>query len=77
MLYYEGGDLHLKIVDDGVGFNFFSAVQRSLKGESMGILGMQERVELIGGKIKINSKPGGGTTVHTIFPGDVINVKFN
>jgi two-component system sensor histidine kinase UhpB len=75
MLYYEDGDLHLKIVDDGVGFNFFAAVQRSLKGESMGILGMQERVELIGGKIKINSKAGNGTTVHTIFPGDVINLK--
>jgi PAS domain S-box-containing protein len=75
MLYYEEGDLHLKIVDDGVGFNFFAAVQRSLKGESMGILGMQERVELIGGKIKINSKAGNGTTVHTIFPRDVINFK--
>jgi PAS domain S-box-containing protein len=75
MLYYEEGDLHLKIVDDGVGFNFFAAVQRSLKGESMGILGMQERVELIGGKIKINSKAGNGTTVHTIFPGDVLNLK--
>jgi PAS domain S-box-containing protein len=75
MLYYEEGDLHLKIIDDGVGFNFFAAVQRSLKGESMGILGMQERVELIGGKIKINSKPGQGTTVHTIFPGEVINYK--
>ncbi|MDR3668674.1 MAG: response regulator [Ignavibacteriaceae bacterium] len=75
MLYYEEGDLHLKIIDDGVGFNFFAAVQRSLKGESMGILGMQERVELIGGKIKINSKAGNGTTVHTIFPGEVINLK--
>ena len=75
MLYYEEGDLHLKIVDDGIGFNFFAAVQRSLKGESMGILGMQERVELIGGKIKINSKAGNGTTVHTIFPGEVISLK--
>jgi PAS domain S-box-containing protein len=75
MLYYEEGDLHLKIADDGVGFNFFAAVQRSLKGESMGILGMQERVELIGGKIKINSKAGSGTIVHTIFPGDVLNLK--
>jgi PAS domain S-box-containing protein len=75
MLYYEAGDLHLKITDDGIGFNFFSAVQRSLKGESMGILGMQERVELIGGKIKILSKPGSGTTVHTIFPGEVLNIK--
>jgi signal transduction histidine kinase len=36
---------------------------------------MQERVELIGGKIKINSKAGNGSTVHTIFPGDVINLK--
>ena len=75
MLYYEEGDLHLKIVDDGAGFYFFAAVQRSLKGESMGILGMQERVDLIGGRIKINSKPGQGTTVHTIFPGEVLNFK--
>ncbi|MDR3610008.1 MAG: response regulator [Ignavibacteriaceae bacterium] len=75
MLYYEENELHLKIIDNGIGFNFFSAVQRSLKGESMGILGMQERVELIGGRIKITSKPGGGTTVHTIFPLEVINIK--
>jgi len=74
-LFYQEDELHLLIKDDGVGFNFFSAIQKGLQGESMGLLGMQERVELIGGKIKINSKPGGGTQIHVIFPSETLNSK--
>ena len=72
-LYYQNDDLHLNIKDDGVGFNFFSAIKKGLQGESMGLLGMQERVELIGGRIKIDSKPGGGTQIHVIFPSEALN----
>jgi PAS domain S-box-containing protein len=74
-LFYKNDDLNLQIKDDGVGFNFFSAIQKGLKGESMGLLGMQERVELIGGRIKINSKPGGGTQINVVFPSEVLNSK--
>lgn len=74
-LFFENNDLHLQINDNGAGFVLYSAVQKGLKGESMGLLGMQERVELAGGKLKILSKPGSGTTVHAIFPADSLKEK--
>jgi two-component system sensor histidine kinase UhpB len=49
----------LKISDDGVGFK----VDDKFNSHSLGLLGMQERALSIGGKIKIDSKVGKGTTV--------------
>jgi two-component system sensor histidine kinase DegS len=46
------------VKDNGQGFNIDER-----KDESFGIIGMRERVELLGGKISINSKIGKGTTV--------------
>jgi PAS domain S-box-containing protein len=74
-LFFKENELNLQIFDDGKGFDFFAAVQKGMKGESMGLLGMQERVELIGGKLKIITKPGGGTKLHAIFSVNVVNSK--
>ena len=46
------------VKDDGVGFD-----TTEKKEKSFGLLGMRERVELISGELKIQSKPGSGTTV--------------
>ncbi|MGI5912535.1 MAG: sensor histidine kinase [Syntrophomonadaceae bacterium] len=54
-----GNMLTLVIKDEGVGFDLH---QKSNK-ESYGILGMKERVSLLGGKLDIISKPGAGTQV--------------
>jgi PAS domain S-box-containing protein len=72
-LWNTEGELHLRIVDNGAGFNVYSAMRRALNGESTGILGMQERVELVGGKLRLNSKKGAGTDIHAIFPVDFLN----
>jgi signal transduction histidine kinase len=56
-------DLELVIRDDGIGFDV-SAV----RGASLGLLGMQERVVLLSGQIKIKSKPGSGTEIRARFP---------
>jgi len=53
--------LILKISDEGRGFDMEKALEE--KEESYGIIGMRERAELLGGKIRINSAPGAGTTV--------------
>ena len=53
------------IEDDGTGFNVDKRLDR---GEGMGLLGMRERVELIKGKLEIESKPGKGTRVHFEIP---------
>jgi len=34
----------------------------------MGLIGMEERAQLAGGRLKGRSGPGGGTTVSAIFP---------
>jgi signal transduction histidine kinase/ligand-binding sensor domain-containing protein len=49
----------LKIVDDGVGFELNNAQ----KSGGLGLKGMKERAEQIGGQLTIKSEPGMGTTV--------------
>ena len=53
---------------DGVGFDVMSARQRAQAGQSIGLLGMEERVRLAGGILEISSTPGRGTTILLRFP---------
>ena len=45
------------IEDDGRGF------RRDGSGEGLGLLGMSERLALLGGRLKVESTPGAGTTI--------------
>jgi signal transduction histidine kinase len=67
-----GSELELVVQDDGVGFDVGAARNRASQGHSMGLLGMEERVTLIGGQLAIASSPGSGTTVTAHFPIDSI-----
>ena len=62
------GKLELLIRDNGVGFDVALAQERAQLGQSMGLLGMQERVSLLGGEIEICSAPGQGATIRVSFP---------
>ncbi len=56
----------LTIQDNGGGFELESA--RDLANQNhFGLVGMQERVALIGGELTIESAPGSGTTIHVIW----------
>jgi PAS domain S-box-containing protein len=67
--FHEGeGEVRLEVRDDGVGFEVADALQRAQRGGSLGLLGMQERVELLGGRVDIESLPGHGTTVRACLP---------
>jgi signal transduction histidine kinase len=58
----ENGSVRLRINDDGVGFDPVAAGK--LLGEGhFGLAGMRERVEMVGGRLNIDSAPGRGTTV--------------
>jgi signal transduction histidine kinase len=46
------------IEDDGAGFD-----QRAVGEEGVGLLGMQERLSFVGGRLEIESRPGAGTTI--------------
>ena len=60
--------LQLLVHDDGTGFDVTMARQRAIRGESLGLLGMEERVALLGGQIDIKSAPNHGTEVRACFP---------
>ena len=62
---YHCGDeeVMLSISDNGHGLEGHSATPTSY-----GIRGMSERAEQLGGKIKFDSKPGGGFSVTVILP---------
>ena len=60
--------LTLSVRDDGLGLDVVAARERASGGQSFGLLGMQERVLLVGGEIEITSAPGAGTEILAQFP---------
>ncbi len=60
---HGSGAVHLRVQDDGVGFKVDQALDRATRGDTMGLIGMQERVNFAGGELTIESTPGGGTAV--------------
>ncbi len=66
-LWADETAVHLSIVDDGVGFVGQTAVIR-LHSAGLGILGMHERVELLGGHLEIASVPDEGTRIVAHLP---------
>jgi signal transduction histidine kinase len=54
--------VHVTIRDDGRGFN------PTAPRTGFGLMGMQERAELLGGTLEITSAPRQGTTVHATLP---------
>ena len=59
--------IRMRITDDAKSFQ----VERALKlrdREHLGILGMKERLEMVGGRLSIESAPDKGTTVIAELP---------
>jgi signal transduction histidine kinase len=63
-----GASLRMVIRDDGVGFDPEVTRINALTGTSIGILGMQDRVNILGGALDIRSAPGTGTEVRVDIP---------
>ena len=63
LLKEHEGQLQLVVEDDGVGFDPARA-----GATSNGLIGMRERVELVGGELLVESTPGTGTTVYARVP---------
>ena len=58
----------LEIIDDGVGFDEESIILPRQEGSGLGLLGMRERLRLVGGSIAIQSQLGKGTRIVARFP---------
>jgi signal transduction histidine kinase len=59
--------LHVLVCDNGAGFNV-NRIRQSGGQSCLGLLGMEERATLAGGKLEIKSTPNHGTEVHAVFP---------
>jgi signal transduction histidine kinase len=54
------------VTDDGVGFD----VSNPRLG--FGLLSMEERAQLVGWTLRVDSRPGDGTNVHLHVPADAV-----
>ena len=62
------GQVTLRIVDDGDGFDTSAAHGKDNVGKGLGLDSMRERVEMTGGQFELQSQPGRGTTVLASWP---------
>ena len=62
------GQLHLRVRDDGIGFDVRAVWEEAVRGATLGLLSMEERAALAGGWLEFKSVPGKGTEVHAWFP---------
>jgi signal transduction histidine kinase len=61
---HMGGGLQLTVTDNGVGFD----PEGNRSGASLGLASMHQRVALLGGELKIDSKLAEGTTISAWVP---------
>lgn len=61
----EAHRVQLLVEDDGQGFTPPSVTQPT---NGIGLLSIQHRVEILGGQLDINTRPGQGTIVYITFP---------
>ena len=67
-LQREGNRLSLRIRDNGRGFNVPATRGLAERAGCFGLVGMEERVAILGGDIEIISAPRQGTEIRAIFP---------
>lgn len=66
-LFEDGkGEAHLEVIDDGKGIGEVRHPQ--MRGGQLGIVGMRERLALLGGRIEIEAGSSGGTHVCAAAP---------
>jgi signal transduction histidine kinase len=68
VLQSEDGIVRLTIEDDGRGFDPEDASREAVELHRLGLLGIRERVERLGGHVQIKSAPGKGTSVGVVIP---------
>ena len=61
------GTIRMEITDDGIGFQI-DGQSCAKKTTRLGLLGMKERIEMIGGSFVIISSPGHSTTIRVEIP---------
>jgi signal transduction histidine kinase len=60
--------IELQIVDDGMGFEVERALAKAAQRGRLGLVGIGERVRMVGGSFELDSRPGGPTTLKITLP---------
>ena len=60
--------LELSVRDDGVGFDVATARAHARHGVTLGLLALEERVQLVGGALTLTSTPGQGAEIRATIP---------
>ncbi len=67
-LEFKEKSIAVQVEDDGIGFDHSHGFTAGAGGQGVGLLGMKERAELLGGILVIDTRPGGGTRVSAEVP---------
>jgi len=79
-LLLDNGVATVNITDDGIGFDLTELSMEALEDidsedfqfsentRGLGLLGMQERIELLGGDLRVETAPGSGTQIYICVP---------
>lgn len=67
VLGYDGHELRLSVEDDGIGMLALNHLFPAGKSSGVGLLGLRERFELIGGKVAVEPWPDKGTRVAALY----------
>ena len=62
----DGDGFFLRVRDDGQGFD--ASEELGARPGHLGLVSIRERVELIGGRLKVDSRPGEGTVLQAWLP---------
>lgn len=66
-LAFHAGQVELSIEDNGIGF-YVPDDTRLLKNANFGLMGMQERADLVGAQFTVQTSPGNGTKITITIP---------
>ncbi len=68
LFQFEDNTAYIDIEDDGIGFDMVEVLQSSDPKRGLGLMGMLERIELLGGEMDIDTAPGYGTKIQIRVP---------
>jgi signal transduction histidine kinase len=67
-LHRQDSCICLDVEDDGCGFAAGQIYKNALQQQRLGLIGIRERAELVGGSLQIESEPGHGTHLKICLP---------